>query len=121
MPEGRAAGVDDPTALLLGHTLFGRLEPEELTALTRRLGRVSFDGGAVFVREGEPGDCLYVLLAGRAEVVKALATNEERSFGELAAGDILGELSLLEPGSPRSASVRARTPVEALVMTAADF
>ena len=85
------------------------------------LARAAFLPGTIFVREGAPGDCAYILLAGSVEVIKALGTADERSFGLRGPGDTIGEMSLLDPDEPRSASVRAATAVEALVITRDDL
>jgi predicted acylesterase/phospholipase RssA/CRP-like cAMP-binding protein len=54
------------------------------------------------MRAGEPADSMYVLVAGRLEVVAG-----DTVVRELAAGAVVGELALLTGGT-RSASVRAR-------------
>ncbi len=78
---------------------------------------VSFTFGMAIVREGEPADALYVLLSGRARVVKHAArdgtTNGELSLGVLKAGDTFGEIGLLEQ-TVRSLTVRASGDVSAL-------
>lgn len=82
-----------------------------------RFEPVSFTFGMPIVREGEPADALYVLLSGRARVIKNAArdgtTNGELSLGVLKAGDTFGEIGLLEQGT-RTLTVRASGDVEAL-------
>ncbi|MBK8047511.1 MAG: cyclic nucleotide-binding domain-containing protein [Anaerolineales bacterium] len=46
---------------------------------------------------------------------------DERSFGMRGPGDIIGEMSLIDPSQPRSASVRTKTAAELLVVTRAEF
>ena len=78
---------------------------------------VSFTFGMPIVREGEPADALYLLVSGRARVVKNAArdgtTNGELSLGVLKAGDTFGEIGLLEQ-TTRTLTVRASGDVEAL-------
>ncbi|MBI2303858.1 MAG: cyclic nucleotide-binding domain-containing protein [Chloroflexi bacterium] len=69
--------------------------------------------GEKIVRQGETGDCMYVIQAGKVEVVL------ERSGGEiplavLESGDIFGEMALFSRAT-RSATARALT--EARVLT----
>ena len=97
------------------------LTGEQIAAVTGSLEQVTFSSGTIFVREGAPGDCAYILLAGTVEVIKALGTTDERSFGLRGPGDTIGEMSLLDPDEPRSASVRTVTAVEALVITRDDL
>jgi len=107
--------------LLVQHPFLNVLTDEQIAALTGSLERAAFPPGTTFVREGAPGDCAYILLAGSVEVIKALGTADERSFGLRGPGDTIGEMSLLDPDEPRSASVRTVTPVEALVITRDDL
>ena len=78
---------------------------------------VSFTFGTLIVREGDPADAFYLLLSGRARVIKNAArdgtTNDELSLGVLKAGDTFGEIGLLEH-TTRSLTVRASGNVDAL-------
>ena len=57
------------------------------------------------VRQGDPGDALYVIVSGSAAVLSA-----GRPVGTLAPGDYFGELSVFDaglaarPSAPRSTS-----------------
>lgn len=77
------------------------------------LGKEYCDGD-VICRQGEPGDCLYVVQAGRAVVVRE-ATEGQVVLRELAAGEIFGEMALFER-QPRSATVRALGSVRVLTL-----
>jgi CRP-like cAMP-binding protein len=61
--------------------------------------------GNCIVRQDEPGDCMYLMVTGRARV---LLMSEDRQFelARLDAGDFFGELSLVDE-KPRSATVEA--------------
>ncbi len=58
------------------------------------------------MREGESGDCLYQLLAGQVEVLKAVGAGRQVSVRQLGPGEHFGEMTLLLD-QPRSATVRA--------------
>jgi CRP-like cAMP-binding protein len=68
---------------------------------------VELGAGAYVFRQGEPGDCLYVVKSG---VVEVLATRSDATepvpIVYLGIGEVIGELALLT-GSARSASARA--------------
>ena len=85
---------------------------------------VSYTFGMPIVREGEPADALYLMVTGRARVVKNAArdgtTNGELSLGILKAGDTFGEIGLLEQ-TTRTLTVRASSDVEALRLDRAVF
>ncbi len=85
--------------------MFGALSGEILTQLADRMQREDIEPGTVLVREGDPGDRFYVLLAGVAGV-------SQRSLGErriLRAGEFFGEVALVM-NVPRTATVTAMTP-----------
>jgi len=68
------------------------------------LGKV-YENGEAIVRQGEEGDCMYVVQAGEVEVVQEVEGSEVR-LAVLEGGDVFGEMSLFER-QPRSATVRA--------------
>ena len=70
----------------------------------RGLGREYADGEVV-CRQGEPGNCMYLVQSGKVEVVHEGA-GVETILGRLRAGDIFGEMAIVDRG-PRSATVRA--------------
>ncbi len=70
--------------------------------------------GAVIVRRGEPGDCMYFVVEGEVEI--QLQTGPLY----LGAGQFFGELALLT-GDPRNATVVATRPCTLLVLDIVDF
>lgn len=70
----------------------------------RGLGRQYADGEVV-CRQGEPGNCMYLVQSGKVEVVREEA-GVETVLGRLRGGDIFGEMAIIDR-RPRSATVRA--------------
>lgn len=64
-----------------------------------------FEDGECIVRQGEQGDCMYVIQKGKVEVVMDTPEGATR-LNVLQAGDVFGEMSLFTH-EPRSATVRA--------------
>ena len=60
----------------------------------------------VIVTEGSEGDSMYVVQAGKVEVVKTAEDGAEHQLGTLKAGEFFGEMAIFE-GETRSATVRA--------------
>jgi transcriptional regulator with AAA-type ATPase domain/polyferredoxin len=89
--------------------------PEETLARIAECAAVDTHGaGTVIFREGDPGDCFYVVGEGRVEVlVRPAADVPEVSVATLGPGEGFGEMALLT-GEPRSATVRAAEGVELL-------
>lgn len=71
---------------------------------TGALGKV-YEDGEVIVRQGEAGDCMYVIQDGQAEVVVEKA-GEEARLAELGEGGFFGEMAIFE-NEVRMATVRA--------------
>jgi lysophospholipid hydrolase len=91
--------------------LFGSVDPQVLKDLEAELELVNLASSETLFRRGEPGDAMYLIIAGRLRV--ALPQNEnsegnekEKILAELHPGDTLGEMAVLT-GEPRSASVYA--------------
>ena len=62
----------------------------------------SYPSDAVIFREGDAGDAIYVIARGRVRISRRISGGEE-AFAILSAGEIFGEMALLDPGSGRSA------------------
>lgn len=101
--------------------LFATLPANEIRYLSDTLRPREFEAGTVFIHEGETADHFFVLLDGQIEIIKALGTANERVLGVGQGGSFVGEMGLINPGSRRTASVRALTPVRLLEMTRAQF
>lgn len=81
----------------------------DLVAFTRGGGVfevVRCAAGEYVVREGEPGDCAYIIESGTLDVVKGQG-EEQRLLRTMGAGEVFGETAILAPGN-RTASVVAR-------------
>lgn len=111
------------------HPLFlGRLLYEAGTGLFPRKHRIWFKEdkvtlgglgkvyrpGEVIVRQGDVGDCMYVIQSGKVEVVKEKEGKEVR-LAELGEGDFFGEMALFEK-DVRSATVRPLGEVRVLTV-----
>ena len=98
-----------------------RFVPEAHQArLRERFTEERYEFGEVIVRQGDPADAFFILVSGRARVIKTSATGEELPLNRLTPGDEFGEGALLD-GGVRTASVRASTTVEALRLDRAHF
>lgn len=106
---------------VLGELPILRFLPEATRSLVvHRFSPCSFAFGSVIAAEGTPTDAMYVLVSGRARVVKRSENGDEVPLNVLRAGDTFGEVELLD-SAPRPNSVRASTDVLALRLDAAEF
>jgi CRP-like cAMP-binding protein len=100
--------------------IFEDLEEEDLARLEAALVRRRYPKGQVIFHKGDEGGSLYVLQQGRVKVIIPSPQGEEVILTILSAGEILGELSLID-GEPRSATVEALEETEALCLRREDF
>jgi CRP-like cAMP-binding protein/di/tricarboxylate transporter len=90
--------------------LFAEIDRVALAQLAAHLDPIVLQEGDTVCRQGEPGDCLFVLTTGRLGVhVHDPDGGASRRIDGLGPGDFFGEMALLT-GEPRSATVRAEVP-----------
>ena len=93
---------------------FAGLPLEDLEAIARVGSPVTFEPSATIVAEGDPGDAMYIVLSGTAEV------DVGGRFHALTKGDFFGEMALISRRT-RMATVKAKESVEALRIPADAF
>ena len=102
-------------ALLRGNPLFAPLPLTALDRLAESLVPVSFATGDALMREHELGEEYLLIERGEVDV-----SVDGASVGTCGPGEGVGEIALLR-GVPRTATVIARTPVEAYAIDAPTF
>jgi sulfate permease, SulP family len=116
----------DGVPLPLEQTLFGSgLDPNELAILHGLLTERRVPRGEVVFRSGEPGDAMYVLLAGQIGIWlpgsdSDSRTSRDRRMVSYAPGVVFGELGLLE-GRSRSADAIAESDTLLLELTRGNY
>ncbi len=93
--------------------LFNLLGDQERAELAGQLDLVCFAAGEAIFNYGDPGDAIYVINSGEAEVFCKNDTGERIVLETARRGDFFGELSLLDNGA-RTASVVALKETTAL-------
>jgi CRP-like cAMP-binding protein len=102
---------DQKIELLSRVPLLSRCSKRELARIAALADLVDFNEGATVMREGKPGAEFFVIVEGKARV-----TRRGRKLADLGAGDWFGEIALLSD-TPRTATVVASSPLQALVLT----
>ena len=95
--------------------LFAELGRKELDEVASIADEIDLPGGRDLTVEGQSGREFMVIIEGEASV-----TRGDNEINRLGAGDFFGEIALLED-RPRTATVRAETPIRALVITDRSF
>ncbi len=99
---------------------FRRIDASVWGDLTLRLGHVRLAPGETLFDQGDAGDGIYVVLAGRLKAYKVEDDGSEVPLGEMAAGSTVGEIQVLTGGT-RTATVRAVEPSELARISTAVF
>jgi len=99
--------------------LFAFMDPEAFLALVPRMGLREVGHGEAVVTEGEKGESIFVIVAGRARVER-LVRGEKKLLATLPGGSLFGELALLT-GGLRHATVVAEGEAELFEISGADL
>lgn len=116
---------------LAGHTkmqvLIGHISESSMTDIVNAFYGKEFEQGVDIIKQGEPGECLYIIGQGSVDIYVA-----RPGFGEPGekgakvatwsheSNPLFGELALMYD-APRAATVTAASPVSAWVLDARDF
>lgn len=101
--------------LLHAVPLFANCSKTELERIASLADELDLADGATLIREGERGREFFAIARGEVEISqdgKPVATEH--------AGDVFGEIALLHD-VPRTATVKAKTPLRLYVLTAPAF
>jgi diguanylate cyclase len=85
-----------------------------LGSATRQFGK-----GEALMREGEPGDCAYIIETGNVEIL-VQREGQLLQIGTRGPGSMLGEMAMIDD-KPRTATVRALENCSAIEITRDDF
>jgi CRP-like cAMP-binding protein len=104
-------------AVLSGSPLFEMLSNQELEYVADLSRPRRFGAGQVVIEEGELGDSVYVIATGEVEVLRKDSAGADKVIATLGSREFFGEMSLIDK-EYRSATVRAKSEVELLHLTA---
>lgn len=100
---------------LKGTPLFSRLSGEDLAPLARVAEMIHFSEGALVFKEGDPGDCFYVVIHG-----EVLLESQNTELGRICPPGMIGELAVLDRGV-QSCSARVLQPCDLLRIGSEEF
>jgi voltage-gated potassium channel len=106
-----ALGRNSKIDLLRKVPLFAGCSKAELAELARQTDELAIGEGRVLAREGQSGREFFVLVDGTVRITK-----NKRKVADLGPGEWFGEIALITRG-PRTATVKASSPVRVLVLT----
>ncbi len=85
--------------------ILAHLDANQLERFIEFIELLAVDPATVIVREGSPGDAMFLVLEGEVRA-RIIVDKKESQLSILSVGDFFGEISLLDQG-PRSADVVA--------------
>jgi CRP-like cAMP-binding protein len=100
--------------------LFISLQHRQLETLARRFVERQFAAGAAMVTQGQGGEGFFVIVSGKAEVVRERSDGTKAIVNSFGPTDFFGEMALLDDGL-RTASVIATQATQCLVLARWDF
>jgi PPM family protein phosphatase len=95
--------------------LFARLRERELLRVMQSVEVRTYEDGQIVIREGDKGDELFIVLAGKVAVSRGGET-----LTRLGAGEHFGEMALIR-AVPRSATVTSNGRAELIAIRRQDF
>lgn len=116
----RGVTEDEKIRRLEDIPLFAAMSRESLEGLAKSFRVEYYPRGRAVVWQGDPGEAFYVIHEGRARVIVENRAGARSVVAELGEGDSFGEIALLER-HPRTASVRAKTPLVCLALSKDNF
>ena len=112
--------VDARTDFLARVPLFHGLKHRQIESLAGSMVPRHYAAGETIVTQGKDGIGLFVLVSGKAEVVRTGADGSSAVLNVFGPTDFFGELALLD-GGPHTASVIAAQDTECLVLAHWEF
>jgi HEAT repeat protein len=102
--------------------LFSHLSLEQLEAISKFMTEAHYVAGEVVVREGDPGEQLYVLLEGEAQALKNAGTRDEIALTTMSPSGVcyFGEIAIFDR-APRSATVVITRDARLLILDGTRF
>jgi CRP/FNR family cyclic AMP-dependent transcriptional regulator len=120
VPDASSAETDAVIEAIGRSRLFRGVPVGDLAAIAPMLRQRRYRAGETIFHEGDPGDAMHVIASGRAKISIESLEGEEAILVTLGAGEVFGELVLLD-GAPRSAAAIAVEPTVTYILALPDF
>lgn len=117
MTEKNKKSLED---LIKSVEIFDGLETRDINKVLKVATGKKYEKDEVIFKEGDLGDCFYLIIEGSVRIEKILKDDKIESVATFKTGDYFGEMSLLD-GEPRSASVIANETSKLLEVKNSQF
>jgi diguanylate cyclase (GGDEF)-like protein len=106
--------------VLIKSSLFAGMSELEFNAVTAFLERLRIKKEGVVFKEGDPGEDMFILLAGALSAFVSQSDGTLRWLFDIKPGDFFGEMSIIA-NEPRSATITAKEESDVMVLQGIDF
>lgn len=121
LPGRKLSDTEEKTRdFILSLPLFDAFKMDDLDILSRHMNYTEVKRGEYLFMEGDRGDFMCFVVRGLLDVLKKSSDGEFQVIARLGKGNTIGEMSIVDK-SPRSASVIARQPSVAIILTKKGF
>ena len=111
--------LNEEVELLKGVPIFAKMEPARLKLLAFTSERMNFGEGQEVCHQGDPGDTLYVILGGVADVLID-SPSGQIAVAQMKKNNFFGEIAILTD-VPRTATIKVRESLSTLKITKDTF
>jgi CRP/FNR family cyclic AMP-dependent transcriptional regulator len=118
--QADSSALSEKARFLSKTPLFSNLEPEDLEALAGRAQERPMRAGEMLFRRTEPGSSMIAILAGEVRIALPGTDGRDQVLRVLQAGDVFGEVALLDGGT-RTADAVAQTNGRLLIVERRDL
>lgn len=119
-PSSYAMSTLSAKGVLQRNYLFRGLPDGSLERIAALATRRSYAKGAVIFAQGDEGDALFGVAAGRVRISASGAGGQEVFLNIMEPGDTFGEIAVMD-GLPRTAGATALDPTTVIILKRADF
>lgn len=100
------SSFDEIENFLKSLDLFSHLDQSAVKDLKGQIDTIKVFSGNELIRQGDPGDSMYIVHSGRLQIIFKGSNGDERVVDEISRGECVGEMALITE-EKRSATVRA--------------
>lgn len=106
--------------ILRGNEIFKGLNDEEVKKVAEICYKREYKNGTIIFEENSTGSEMYILIEGKVDIQMSMGIDDLATVHIIEAGEIFGELSLVDRGQ-RSATIKAAGDAVAFILEADRF
>ncbi len=101
--------------------LFANLAADDVKVIIGACEERMLVSGEDLFHEGDAGEAMWIVQSGRVDIYKNIRADIDRTLASFGPGDVIGEMSFIDPQSRRSAGARTTESSEFYLLTRVAF